>query len=174
MKIVAEWLLPVMIAFIVLYGLVKKVPIWHSFLSGAAQGLTTAVGILPTLVGLVTAVAMFQGSGIMDWLSVALAPLTKIVGLPSEVVPLMLIHPISGGGATAVLSDLLSRYGADSHIGRVASVMCGSDETTFYAITVYYGSVGVSSIGHTLPAALLADLAVIVLSGVGVQMFLQA
>ena len=174
MSRLSESVLPVLIAVILLYGFFKKVSVFQVFLQGAATGIETIVRILPTLVGLITAVSMLQASGLMELLATAAQPLTRYLMLPAEVIPLALIHPISGGGATAVFTDLLSRYGSDSTIGRVASVLCGSDETTFYALTVYYGSVGVEKFRHTLFAALLADVSVVLISGVGVALFFNS
>ncbi len=168
-----EYALPVMILLIVGHGLFRKVSVFDVFLSGAMEGLQTAATILPTLVGLITAVTMFKASGAFDLLSVALNPLAGALGLPSSVIPLMLIHPISGSGGMAVLTDILDRFGPDSTVGRIASVMCGSSETTFYAVTVYYGACGVTSTRHTLPCALIADFAAAVLSGVGVRLFMD-
>ena len=169
---IGDFTLPCMILLIVGHGLLKKVPVFDVFLSGAAEGLQTAACILPTLVGLVTAVAMVMASGAFDLLSVAFHPVAGILGLPSAVVPLMLLHPISGSGGMAVLTDLLERFGTDSLVGRIASVMCGSSETTFYAVTVYYGCCGVTKTRHTLPCALLADFTCAVLSGVGVRLLM--
>ncbi len=160
-----------MIAGIVLHACVKRVSVFDVFLKGANEGVLASFRLLPTLIGLITAVNMVQASGGLAWLSSLLAPITQPLGLPGEVIPLLVIHPISGSGATAVLSDLLSRYGADSNIGRVAAVLCGSNETTLYAVTVYYGSIGVEANGHTLPTALLADAVVALLCGVGVKLF---
>lgn len=174
MSRLSELVLPILIAVILLYGLFKKVPVFQIFLQGAAGGIETTLRILPTLVGLITAVSMLQASGLMELLTTVVQPLTRYLMLPAEVIPLALIHPISGGGATAVFTDLLSRYGADSTIGRVASVLCGSDETTFYALTVYYGSVGVEKSRHTLFAALLADVSVVLIGGVGVALFFNS
>ena len=170
---VGDYALPCMILLIVGHGLVKKVSVFDVFLSGAAEGLQTAACILPTLVGLITAVSMVMASGAFDLFSAALNPLAGLLGLPASVVPLMLLHPVSGSGGMAVLTDLLGRFGADSQIGRIASVMCGSSETTFYAVTVYYGCCGVTKTRHTLPCALIADFICAVLSGIGVRLFLR-
>ena len=172
MSEIGDFALPVMIFLIVAYGLAVGIPVFDVFLAGAKEGLKTMVTVLPTLVGLITAVTMFQASGAMDLLNGPVAPVASLLGLPVEVIPLMLIHPVSGGGATAILTDIFERFGPDSIVGRIASVMCGSGETTLYAVTVYYGSVGVRSIGHTLPVALLADFAVAVLSGIAVHLFM--
>ena len=130
--------------------------------------------ITPALICLLTAVAMFKASGALDVLSWGLSPLAQAVGLPGEVIPLALLRPISGSGAMVLFNDLLAVYGPDSFIGRVASVMEGSTETTFYTIAVYYGATHVTRTRHTLPSALSADLAGILMSGVAVRLFLGA
>ena len=140
----------------------------------AREGLSTAVSITPALICLLTAVAMFKASGALDVLSWGLSPLAQAVGLPGEVIPLALLRPISGSGAMVLFNDLLAVYGPDSFIGRVASVMEGSTETTFYTIAVYYGATHVTRTRHTLPSALSADLAGILMSGVAVRLFLGA
>ena len=150
---------PCFIVCIVVFALARKVPVFDAFTEGAKQGLQTTLTILPTLVGLITGVAMLQASGALDLLANVLAPAMRALGLPPQVAPLVLMKPISGSGATAVLTQLLQKYGADSSVGRVAAVLCGSTETTLYCIAVYFGSVGVSRTRHALPAALFGDLA---------------
>ncbi len=169
---IGAYVVPCMVLVIIGYGMFRKVPVLDTFLSGASGGMRTMVRLLPTLVGFITAVTMFQSSGALDMLMVAFRPVADFMGTPVEVIPLALLHPISGGGATAILSDLFTRYGPDSYIGRVASVMCGSDETTFYAVTVYYGSVGVNRARHTLLAALVADFSVVISSAFVVSFLL--
>ena len=134
------------------------------FIEGAKDGLLATYKIAPSLIGLVVAVNMLKTSGVLDMLALALSPILNPLGFPTELVPLALLKPFSGGGATAILSNMLKDYGPDSYIGTVASVMAGSTETTFYAITVYYGSVGIQKTRHTLPCALLADIAGIVMA----------
>ena len=114
---------------------------------------------------------MFRASGAMDALSGVFAPVLEALGIPPETAPLMLIRPVSGGGALAVGSDLMTSYGPDSYIGRVAAVMLGSTETTFYTIAVYYGSAGIQRTRHTIPAALTADLTGFVASALAVRLF---
>ncbi len=167
-----NYVLPCMIFLIIAYGLIRKVSVFDVFLTGALEGAYTAFKVLPTLVGLITAVAMLNASGAFDMLAGVLSSMAGILGLPSEVIPLLLIHPVSGSGGMAVLTDLLERFGPDSRVGRIASVMCGSSETTLYAVTVYYGACGVEKTRHTLFCGLLADLAAAVLSGIGVGLLL--
>ena len=114
--------------------------------------------IVPALVGLLTAVSMLRASGALDLAARLLAPLLDRVGVPSELLPLMLVRPISGSAALGVGAELIGTYGPDSYLGRVAAVMLGSTETTFYTIAVYFGAVGVTRTRYALPAALCADL----------------
>ncbi len=172
MEQIGNYALPVIILLVLAHGLWKKTPVFDAFLVGAKEGLYTALRLLPTLIGLLTAVAMVSASGAFDVFAQLLSPVAAVLGLPKQVMPLLLIHPISGSGATAVLTNLFEQYGPDSTIGKIASVMCGSGETTVYAYTVYYGSVGITKTRHTLPVALLADLAVAILSGLGVRLLL--
>lgn len=166
-----HYIVPVLLCGILVYGLVNGVRVFDIFLEGAKDGLMVAVKIIPALVALMTAVSMFRASGALDVLSHALTPLARLLALPPEVMPLAILRPISGSGGLVLFKDLLNQYGPDSFIGRVASVMEGSTETTFYTIAVYYGAVGVSKTRHTLPAALIADIAGFVMSGLTVLWF---
>ena len=168
MESLNHYILPSIVLAFLVYGLVSGVAVFDLFLEGAKEGLATAARILPSLVGLMTAVGVFKASGALDMLSHSLKPVARLLGLPPEVMPLALLRPISGSGGMAVFRDLLQSYGPDSFIGRVASVMMGSTETTFYTIAVYYGAVGVRKTRHTLPAALSADLAGFVFSSLAV------
>lgn len=149
---------PAVICAILIYGLYKKVDVFGVFLQGAKEGFTTAIDILPALVALMTCVGMFKASGALDILTWLLSPVSELLRLPGEVVPLAILRPISGSGALVIYNDLLETFGPDSFIGRVASVMEGSSETTFYTIAVYFGAIRVTKIRHTLPASLTADL----------------
>jgi spore maturation protein B len=162
-------ILPAAAVGIVVFCLFRKVPVFDAFLTGAKQGLKTSIDILPTLIGLITGVAMLQASGALDLLAKALSPLTNLLGLPPAVAPLVLMKPVSGSGSTAILTQIFEQYGADSYTGRVASVLSGSTETAFYCIAVYYGSIGVHKTRHTLPAALAGDLAACLAAPLAVQ-----
>ena len=150
--------LPVLLASVAVYGMGKRVNVYAALTRGAEEGLTVLLRIVPALVGLLTAVGMFRASGAMDALSGLCAPVLELLGIPPETVPLMLVRPVSGSGALAVAGDLLTTHGPDSYVGRVAAVMLGSTETTFYTIAVYFGSAGIYKTRHTVPAALAADL----------------
>ena len=140
------------------YGLYKKQDVYSALLSGGKDGLKLLFSIAPALVMLLTAVHMLRVSGAIALLSHWIGPFTELVGVPAETLPLMLIRPFSGSAALAIGADLIQTYGADSLIGRTAAVMLGSSETTFYTISVYFGSVGIKKTRYAIPAALIADL----------------
>lgn len=169
MAVVGAYIIPVTVMTIVVFGLIKKVPVFDVFLQGAKEGVKSTVAILPSLIGLIVGVTMLNASGVFTALAELIAPIAQPLGFPQEVLPMALLRPISGSGSIAILNDLLTQYGAESFIGRVAAVMMGSTETTFYAITVYYGSVGIKQIRHTLPAALLADFAGMIMAVLSVR-----
>jgi len=163
--------IPVLLSAVAVYGIGKQVNVYSALTRGAEDGLTVLLHILPALVGLMTAVSMFRASGALDWFSGLCAPLLNLLGLPPETTPMMLIRPVSGSGALAVASDLIVTHGPDSYIGRVAAVMLGSTETTFYTIAVYFGSAGIVRTRHTIPAALAADLIGFLASALAVRLF---
>ena len=163
--------IPVLLAGVASFGLGKRVDVYGALTHGAEAGLTVLLRVIPALVGLLTAVSMFRASGAMEWLSGLFAPLLERIGIPPETAPLMLVRPVSGNGALAVASDLMYTYGPDSYVGRVAAVMLGSTETTFYTIAVYFGSAGIHKTRHTIPAALAADLTGFIASALAVRIF---
>ncbi|HEX3026678.1 MAG TPA: nucleoside recognition domain-containing protein [Clostridia bacterium] len=169
---IGSYVVPFVILVIVLAGLLKKENVFDLFLNGAKEGISTAVGILPALIALMTGIAMFRASGAFDLIVAGLSPLGKLLHFPSEVVPLALMRPISGSGSLSILEYLLKTYGPDSFQGRVASVLQGSTETTFYTIAVYYGSVNVSKTRHTVPSALTAEFVGFIMSILSVRLFL--
>jgi spore maturation protein B len=155
----SAWAVPLLLAGIPLYALTRKVDVYRAFLEGARSGFETGVRIVPPLVAVLVALGMLRASGALDAAARALAPLLDPLGLPASVLPLLVIRPLSGGAALGVVGDVLRSEGPDSYAGRLASVMCGSTETTFYVLAVYFGAVGITRYRHALPAALLADLA---------------
>jgi spore maturation protein B len=163
--------IPGLLAFVAAWGLGKRVDVYAALTHGAEEGLTVLLRIVPALVGLLTAVSMFRASGAMEWLSALCAPVLQWLGIPPETTPLMLLRPVSGSGALAVATDLMTTYGPDSYIGRVAAVMLGSTETTFYTIAVYFGSAGIHRTRHTIPAAVAADLTGFLVSALAVRLF---
>ena len=164
-------LVPGLLAATAVIALWRRVDVYGALTAGAGEGLTILLRIAPALVGLLTAVAMFRASGAMDWLSGLCAPLLERLGIPADLMPLMLIRPISGSGALAVGSEIMKTSGPDSYAGRVAAVMLGSTETTFYTIAVYFGAAGITRTRHTIPAALTADLMGFIASALAVRIF---
>ena len=159
MKYISLLAIPIIFVVIAGYGLYKKVNIFEVFLEGAAEGMATSVRILPALVGLIAAITMLRTSGALDFIINMFSPLTKLLSIPPEVMPLALLRPISGSGALAVVGDILKTCGADSLQGHIASVMMGSTETTFYTLCVYFGSIKMTDTRYTVFAALCADMA---------------
>lgn len=166
MEKIVNWILPLVIVGIVTFGLLKGINVFDVFVEGASKGLGSAVKLLPVLTGLVLGVGMLRCSGALAALSACLEPIARLSGIPSEVLPLALLSPVSGSGSLTMYEQILTSCGPDSPQGRIASVLMGSTETTFYAITVYYGSVGVKKSGCTIPAALMADAVSFILSAV--------
>lgn len=156
--------IPMLMTLILLHGWMKRINIYEAFIEGAGEGFKTAIAIMPYLVAIFIAIGLMRRSGALDTLTSLAHPLMTLMGIPSEVLPLAIMRPISGSGSLGVLRDLLLSYGPDSFIGRVASTMMGSAETIFYTMAVYFGAVGVKKGRHTVAAALLAHLASIIAS----------
>lgn len=154
----SDYLIPVLLAGAALYALCRRVDVFSALTTGAGEGLSVVLRILPPLVALLTAVYMLRASGALELLTELLTPVLTFLGIPPETVGLLLIRPVSGSGALAVGSDIMQTYGPDSTIGRTAAVMLGSTETTFYTVAVYYGAAGIRCTRHTIPAALAADI----------------
>lgn len=149
----------------------KRSDLFDEFLVGAREGMMTTVRLLPTLVALLTAVSMLRASGFLEWLAEVLTPYTARIGLPAELLPLILIRPVSGSGSNAMLIDLFEKYGADSFIGLCASVLLGSSDTLVYIIAVYFSAVGVRRTRHALLAATLTALLCLFLSILACRLF---
>jgi spore maturation protein B len=159
LDLLSAWAIPLLVAGIPAVAIARGVQVYPAFLEGAKQGFETSLRMIPPLVAVLVALGMLRASGAMDAFASAVAPLTSAAGIPPSVVPLVLVRPLSGGGALAVVGDVLRTDGPDGYAGRLASVMAGSTETTFYVLAVYFGAVGVTRYRQALPAALLADIA---------------
>ena len=170
LEAVSVWSIPVLVACVSLYAIIKKVPVYSVFTEGAKDGFSTAIMIIPYLTAMLCAIGMFRASGAMDILCTWLAPVTNLIGLPSEVLPMGIMRSFSGGAAEGMMADLLATYGTQSQIGRITSVALGSTEATFYVVAVYFGSVGVSKTRHCIAAGLLGDLASLIASAVIVNL----
>ena len=159
-----DFIIPLFLTGICLYAVCHRVELFSGFLEGAQKGLKTALSILPTLVGLLTAVYMLRASGAIDWIAALLAPLLRLLGIPEECAALVLLKPISGGGGLALGSEIMKTCGVDSYAGRVAAVMLGASETSIYTISLYAGAVDLKNTRYAVPAALLGDLTAFVVS----------
>ena len=168
----SSYVIPVFIAVIMVIGLAKKVDVFGEFVEGAKENLRSAFEILPALIALMTAIGMFKASGGLDVLSELISPLTEFLGFPRECIPLALIRPVSGSGALAVFESILTDVSPDSFPGRVASVIIGSTETTFYTVAVYYGITKVKKTRHAIASSLTADLTGFILSALTVRLLL--
>ncbi|MCY0899471.1 MAG: spore maturation protein [Firmicutes bacterium] len=155
----STWAIPVLVAFIPLYGWLKKIPIFDVFVEGAAEGFSMALKTLPFLVGILVALNIFEVSGALDAVIHMLAKPLSYVGVPAAVVPLILVRPLSGGAAMGIVTNILGRYGPDSFIGKLASTLQGSTDTTFYVLTLYFGTVSIRKTRYALAVALIGDLA---------------
>ena len=168
-----EAIIPILVTALCVYGLIKGVNIFDSFIEGAKEGIATVRFIAPTMITLLVAVGTLRASGALDFLAGLISPVAESVGFPPELVPMGLLRPVSGSGATALLTGIYESSGPDSFVGRCASVVAGSTETTFYAVTMYYGAAGIKRIRHTLFSALLADLTAMIVSVVTVGLLFR-
>ena len=157
--VASAWMLPTLVATLVLYGWVRGVRVYDSLVEGAKQGFQVAIRIIPFLVVILVVVGMFRASGGIDLIVVVISPLTALIGLPAEALPMALLRPLTGTGAFGVMAEAMTVHGADSLIGYMVSTFQGSTETTFYTLAVYYGAVGIRETRHTVPVCLLADIA---------------
>lgn len=151
-------IIPICIAGVALFASFRRVDVYDAMMTGAGDGVKTVMRIFPALVGLLTAVSMLRASGAITLLSQALAPIFERIGIPTELLPLMLTRPISGSAALGVGAEIMGVYGTDSYLGRVAAVMLGATETTFYTIAVYFAAAGITRTRYAVPAALCADI----------------
>lgn len=159
-----NFILPLIILFIISYGLYQKLDVFSIFIVGVRNGLDITIKIFPTLIGLITAVYMLRASGGIEILSKIVAPFCEFLQIPLECVPLMILKPISGGGGMAIGSEIIKNYGADSEIGRISAVMLASSETSFYTMSIYYGTLGIKNMKYTIPCVVLADFMAFLIS----------
>lgn len=173
MTAATSWILPLLLCFVGAYGLRREVDVYDALCRGAEDGLRTLLRIVPALIALLPAVYMFRASGILEWLGTALAPVWNSLGLPPETIALMLVRPLSGSGAVGVAGEIIRGSGPDSYAGRVAAVMLGSTETTFYTVAVYFGAAGIRKTRHAIPAALTADVVGFIAAALTARLFFK-
>lgn len=173
MKGLSDYILPTIVVLIVIYGGFKGVDVFNVFIDGAKNGFKIVFNIIPSLIALLLSINMLKASGGLDVLLSLLSPIGDFLGIPRDIIPLTILSPISGSGSLGVYESILKDFGPDSFIGRCASVMMGSTETTFYTLALYYGSIGVKKTRHTVPSALCADFTSFILSPRFVKVFFK-
>ena len=156
-NIISLWALPSILLLILTMGLVKKVPLYETFTDGAKDGFKVAVNIIPYLVAIIVAISMFRASGIIEMLGNLFAPVLAHFNVPVDTIPIMFVRSLSGSAALGVFSDIANTHGPDAYATKLAAVMVGSSETTFYVLAVYFGAVGISKLRYALIVGLLAD-----------------
>ena len=154
---ITKSIIPIIVFIIITYGMIKGRKVYEWFVEGAKEGLKVCANIFPYLLAMIVAVNIFRSANFIS-------PVASIIGLPKEVVPLVLIKPLSGSGAMGIFTDILNNYGADSFIGLVASVIMGTTETIFYTVTVYFGAIKIKKVRHTVWAAVMADMVAIIMA----------
>jgi spore maturation protein B len=157
-SLVAKWAIPAIVFTVALLALVRRVNVYETFIQGAQEGFVTAIKTIPYLVAMFVAISVFRASGAMHLMVNALSPFTGILGIPAEIIPLGIMRPLSGGAALGITAELIKTYGPDSFIGRLASTLQGSTDTTFFVLTLYFGSVGVTRYRYAVISGLSADI----------------
>lgn len=158
-NIISVFAIPALLLVFLGWGFLKKVKVYEVFVEGAKEGFNTSVRIIPYLVAMLVAIAIFRASGALELLTTALAPIASFIGMPSETLPLAILRPLSGSGSLGLMTELMKVHGPDSFIGVLASTMYGSSETTFYVLAVYFGAVGIKNTRHAAPVGIIADIA---------------
>lgn len=156
-NLLSIWALPALILLILTIGIFKKVPVYEEFTKGAKNGFKIAINIIPYLVAIIVAISMLRASGAIELLASALSPVLTKCHIPADTLPLMIVRSLSGSAALGVFSDIANNLGPDSYATKLAAIMVGSSETTFYVLAVYFGAVGISKIRYALIVGLLAD-----------------
>ncbi len=159
-----NYLVPIMVTFIIIYGLYKKVDIFDTFIDGVKEGINTSFKLFPTIFAMVIAITILTSSNILLDISKPLNSIFKLLSFPSEILPLAIMKPISGSSSIVILNDILNKYNPDSYIGRIASVIGGSTDTTIYIMSLYFGSIGIKKTKYALIVGLIADLLCIVIA----------
>jgi len=157
-NIISLWIMPIFLVVVLVAGLCRRIDVFDAFITGAKEGFKISVRLIPFLVGMLVAIGIFRDSGMMDLLVNLITPVLTQLEVPAEIIPLALMRPVSGSASLALTADILQRYGPDTLLGRMASTMFGSTETTLYVLTVYFGAVGIYRTRHALLVGLLSDL----------------
>ena len=157
MNIISLWALPAILLLILTIGLFKKIPLYETFTEGAKDGFKVSVNIIPYLVAIIVAISMLRASGIIEMTGHILAPILNWFNVPVDTIPIMIVRSLSGSAALGVFSDIAHTLGPDDYATKLAAIMVGSSETTFYVLAVYFGAVGISKLRYALIVELIAD-----------------
>lgn len=161
---ISRWAIPVILFIIPLAAFIKKVPVFETFVEGAEAGFSTAIKTIPFLTAMLVAVSIFRASGAMELLASWLSPMLNVIGVPADILPHAVMRPLSGGAALGIATEIIKTHGPDSFIGRLVSTMQGSSDTTFYVLTLYFGSVGVRKYRYAVASGLAADFTTLLAS----------
>lgn len=164
-----NFIIPSIVSFILIYGIYKKIDIFYVFLEGVKEGLSMALKIFPTMFAMVISIDILVKSNIITDLTKLIAPILQMIHFPQELLSLAIMRPISGSSSLVLMNEILKIHGPDSYLGRIASVIQGSTDTTIYILSLYYSSIGIKKIKYSLIVGLLADLCAIILSVVVIQ-----
>jgi spore maturation protein B len=161
---ISVWAIPVFLLGIPLYGAIRRVKVYESFVEGAKEGFQVGIRIIPYLVAILVAIGMLRGAGAIDLLARALDPLLRWSGIPAEILPLAIMRPLSGSGSLGIVTELVKTHGPDSFLSRLAATAYAGTETTFYVLAVYFGAVGIKKARHAVAAGLFADVVSLIAS----------
>lgn len=168
-----NYIIPLIVVTIIIYGIYKKVDIFDTFINGVKEGMKLSINLFPTIFTMIIAITLITDSNIINYICNLLKPLFSRISFPTEVLPLALLRPISGSSSLVILNDILTKYGPDSFIGRLSSVMQGSTDTTIYIISMYFASIGIKKTRYSLTVGLLADLLSVIISFIMVNIFFR-
>ncbi len=169
--LISLWLIPAIILVVLLWGVIKKIPVYETFIDGAKDGLKVSVDILPYLIAIIVAVSMLRASGFFEIAQQLLSGILDWLKIPVDVLPVMFVRSLSGSAVLGLFSEIANNFGPDSYVTKLAAIMVGSSETTFYVLAVYFGSVGIKKFRHALLAGILADI-IGIIAAVGVARWL--
>lgn len=168
-----NYIIPLIVVTIIIYGIYKKVDIFDTFIDGVKEGMKLSINLFPTIFAMIIAITLITDSNIINYICNLLKPLFSKISFPTEVLPLALLRPISGSSSLVILNDILAKYGPDSFIGRLSSVIQGSTDTTIYIISMYFASIGIKKTKYSLTVGLLADLLSVIISFIMVNIFFR-
>ena len=163
-NLINTMIIPIIIGYIILYGLYKKINVFNAFISGVEKNIKVGIKILPSLVALVVAIGVFKASGLLNFITNAVSGFSIFFNIPADIIPQAILRPISNSGSLVIFKDILDKFGPDSYISKLSSILQGSSETTFYVITIYYGAINISKIRYTIPCALISDVVCLISS----------